>query len=657
MNVTLLKSSTSFAAIDYNENKVRENLAKKLSGKDASVELVAARNFPVVDASMLSAVAKKKVMEDWCEGSRTVNKQVHIVVSCKGHTNTVEELKDAALKLLDESGYAKCPTLVYAHRDTDDLHVHAITTAVNEYGRKVRDFRNATRFAKLLAGYQKEDIHRKAESALREAMSYHFTNDRQFVKVLEFLGMKSGHREEMEAPATVSKKTESKTVWTDNPHFLFLYKYKEQVAKIAMRDIRLKALENKRRIANDNERETRRIQMAAVMLKKRQEEMQRFYSGEKALDKKQLGVIQKVRALDRGLEHRMAQRGIMRNDLFQMELFKQEMRRQFGVVVSYNYDKTGVPNGFIVIDPQSKSVWKGEELGFKFQKFLRPDEKKLGRMIEQGRYQEYMAACRQHPGELVALQVRDSDGNPVYMFYSENVISHLPSNLGLSHAYGDIHRRILNASDMEKLAGQSKNLCVAQSFYDAIPKEKLYNNDSLEEHVRSAYKHTLDAIGMLQYPYIPKGFIRASQPYFSQGAFVMNVESIGGRVPRYAVRELEKKDVAAYKMGEILLEELVLKYYREEVIEALERYFNGVCEDKGIDLDFPAFTQALSLSGINEFFCEMVETFYDVLENALDNGIQSASSGMSAGPGTSMAKRKKKRRDDEDEGRSSGMHY
>lgn len=49
-----------------------------------------------------------------------------------------------------------------------------------------------------------------------------------------------------------------------------------------------------------------------------------------------------------------------------MELFRLEMRKKFGVVVNYNYDKTGVPNGFIVIDPQSKSVWKGEELGFKF---------------------------------------------------------------------------------------------------------------------------------------------------------------------------------------------------------------------------------------------------------------------------------------------------
>ena len=656
MNVTLLKSSTSFAAIDYNENKAREYLENKLPGEAPSVELVTARNFPVVDASILSAAAKKKVMEDWCAGSRTVNKQVHVVVSCKSHTNTVDELRDAALRLLDESGYGKCPTLVYAHRDTDDLHVHAITTAVNENGRKVHDFRNATRFAKLLAGYQKEDIHREAEAALREAMTYHFTSDRQFVKVLEFLGMKSGHREETEVPAPSSKKAELKSIWTDNPHFLFLYRYKKQVAKIAMRDIRQKALENKRRIMNDKARETRRIQLAAVMLKKRQEEMRWFYSGERALDKTQLGLIQKVRALDRGLEYRMAQRGIMRNDLYQMELFRLEMRRQFGVVVNYNYDKTGVPNGFIVIDPKSRSVWKGEELGFKFQKFLRPDERRLGRMIEQGRYQEYVAACRQHPGELVALQVRDSDGSPAYLFYGENVISQLPPNIGISHAYGDISRRVLNASDMERLTDQGKTICVAQSFFDAIPKEKLYSDDLNDEDVRSAYKHTLDAVGILQYPYIPKGFIKATQPYFSHGAFVMGVESIGGRAPKHAVRELEKKDVAAYKKGEMLLEELALRYYREEVEDALERYFHGECESKGIDLDFPAFSQPLSLSAINNFFNEMVETFIDAVDNVLGNG-QSAGGGVSSGSGKSLAKRKKKRHSDDDEEIGYGRHY
>ena len=658
MNFTLLKSSSSFAAIDCNEEKVKESLANLQPGQEPMVELIATRNFPVDDATGLSAAAKKKVMYDRCAGSRTRNKQLHFAVSCKGKTNTIDELKDAAIKLLDDSGYGKCPTLIYAHRDTDDLHVHVITTTVNEYGRKIKDFRNATRFAKQLAEYQKSDIQRNADDVIKEAMSYHFTNERQFSKILEFLGMKSGHREEKVAPVHATKKDGQKSVWADNPHFLFLYRYKEQVARVAMRDITQKAAENKRRIAGDTARETRRIQLAAIMLKKRQEEMKSFYSGEKALDKTQLRIIQKVRALDRGLEHRMAQRGIMRNDLFQMELFRLEMRKKFGVVVNYNYDKTGVPNGFIAVDPQSKSVWKGEELGFKFRKFLRPDEKLLGQMIEQGRHLDYEAACQQHPGELVALQVRDSDGNPVYLFYGENVASLLPPNLGVSNSYGETPRRILNTSDMQRLAGQDTKVCVAMSYYDAIPKEKLYDIELQDTNVRSTYKKTLDEIGMLQYPYIPKGFIRASPPYLSQGVFVMNVESIGGRAPKYAVRELDKNDVAAYKNGEMLLEELVLKYYHKEVREALERSFHSTCDEKGTGLGLPTFTLPLSLSGINELFCEMSDTANSIVDNSLGNGFQPVGSGITAGSGKSLGKRKKKRRgDDSDEGLSSGMHY
>ena len=200
-----------------------------------------------------------------------------------------------------------------------------------------------------------------------------------------------------------------------------------------------------------------------------------------------------------------------------MELFRLEMRKKFGVVVNYNYDKTGVPNGFIVIDPQSKSVWKGEEL---------------------------------------------------------------------------------------------------------------------------------------------VGFIRASPPYLSQGVFVMNVESIGGRAPKYAVRELDKNDVAAYKNGEMLLEELVLKYYHKEVREALERSFHSTCDEKGTGLGLPTFTLPLSLSGINELFCEMSDTANSIVDNSLGNGFQPVGSGITAGSGKSLGKRRKKRRgDDSDEGLSSGMHY
>lgn len=196
------------------------------------------------------------------------------------------------------------------------------------------------------------------------------------------------------------------------------------------------------------------------------------------------------------------------------------------------------------------------------------------------------------------------------------------------------------------------------SYYDAIPKEKLYDIELQDTNVRSTYKKTLDEIGMLQYPYIPKGFIRASPPYLSQGVFVMNVDSIGGRAPWYAVRELDKNDVAAYKNGEMLLEELVLKYYHKEVMDALERSFHSTCDEKGIGLGLQAFTLPLSLSGINELFCEMSDTANSIVDNSLGNGFQPAGSGISAGSGKSLGKRRKKRRgDDSDEGLRSGMHY
>ena len=658
MNFTLLKTSSEFAAVDYNEDKVRESQKAVAKGKDPLVELVYSRNFPVVDASVLTAPAKIYFMIDWCSSSSTKNRQVHFVVSCKGHTNTVDELLAAAIELLNQSGYANCPTLIYAHYDTDDLHIHVITTAVNENGKKVKDFRNATRFARQLATYQKEDLAMEAQAALKKALDYHFTSERQFAKILEMLGFKSGHREEEEISSTSEKKVEVKSVWSDNPVFLFLYKYQKMLAKIEMREIERKILENKNKIVNDSVREKRRKQLAAIIMKKRQEEAVNFYSGKKPLNKTELKLIQKVRAIDEQLEHRMAKRGIMRNDLYQMELFKQEMRKLFGVVVNYNYDKTGVPNGFFVIDPQSKSVWKGAELGFKFQKFLRPDEIQLNRIIEDGRYHEYVSARKKNPDSLVALEVRDSDGKPVYMFYGEQSLSLLPPGLGKSRVYEDTPRRILNASDMERLTGLGRKVSVVQSFFDAIPMENLYDEELQDKNVRLTYKKTLEDIGILQFPNIPEGFIKASKPYYStsQKSFVIRVDSIGGRTPKYAERMLDNKDVAAYKEGEMLLEELVLKYYCEEVKEAMERYFHGACDDKGVDLECPAFPKVLSLTSINTLFSEMFETICNIADNLLDNGIQPTGSGISTGTGRPWGKPKKKRRGDRED-TSSGMSW
>ena len=91
-------------------------------------------------------------------------------------------------------------------------------------------------------------------------------------------------------------------------------------------------------------------------------------------------------------------------------------------------------------------------------------------------------------------------------------------------------------------------------------------------------------------------------------------------------------------------------------MDALERNFYATCDDKGIDLECPTFPHIVSISAINEFFCDMHETINNIADKMLNNDMQSTGSGVSSGAGASWAKSKKKRKNDNEE-TSSGVSY
>ena len=60
--------------------------------------------------------------------------------SCRGHEKTEQELLDFAPRISREMGYGReegRPLLVYGHTDTDNTHIHIITSRVAPDGRKM----------------------------------------------------------------------------------------------------------------------------------------------------------------------------------------------------------------------------------------------------------------------------------------------------------------------------------------------------------------------------------------------------------------------------------------------------------------------------------------------------------------------------------------
>ena len=214
-------------------------------------------------------------------------------------------------------------------------------------------------------------------------------------------------------------------------------------------------------------------QLSAIMHDYRKREAADFYTGKTPVTKLDLFIDQKVRAVDSVHNDKMAKRGIMRNDIYQMALFQRDMKKNFGLDIVYNVDRTGVPNGFIVLDHQSKRVWRGSDLGFRFKEFLRPDEKALQEFLKDERCSEALTLKDKALDEgfegPVGVEVRTNSGGTIFLFYGRFNVALLPEGLGRSYTDGYIPVRWLNHAEMKTLKTMGIEARVYKSMYDAIP--------------------------------------------------------------------------------------------------------------------------------------------------------------------------------------------
>lgn len=140
MVVVVLKAATSFAGIDYNERKNEE-------GKS---ELLVAENF-AMNPDNLKKSDYIAYMESVCRTNPAVKaKQFHAVISCKGREYSAEDLKNVALQYINKMGYGNNPYMIYFHSDTENNHVHIVSTRVQKNGQKVKDNMEAVRSQKVI---------------------------------------------------------------------------------------------------------------------------------------------------------------------------------------------------------------------------------------------------------------------------------------------------------------------------------------------------------------------------------------------------------------------------------------------------------------------------------------------------------------------------
>lgn len=182
MIATILPSSSNFHAVSYNEKKVSEGNAYLLEIKNFGILEKLGYDSPEELINYLNLYSSRN--------SRVKKPQFHVAISCKGNEMTHDELLEFAHEYLKEMGYGdeKQPLLVYAHRDTENNHIHIISSKVNPDGQKIKDGKDWIQSQKILDRLLDGQREQKVKEHISKACEYNYRSVTQFQAIMESMG-------------------------------------------------------------------------------------------------------------------------------------------------------------------------------------------------------------------------------------------------------------------------------------------------------------------------------------------------------------------------------------------------------------------------------------------------------------------------------------
>ena len=167
MIATILPSSTTFHAVDYNERKVSEGVA----------ELLEMKGFDLIDQNYTPEELKQAFIDYTYQYNDRIQKpQFHLAISCRGNEYTHEQLLEIAHKYLDEMGYG------------DPNHLHIVTSRVAPDGHKIDHNQERIRSQEVINRIMGENQEQRASDAVKKALDYRFSTVNQFKSILESSG-------------------------------------------------------------------------------------------------------------------------------------------------------------------------------------------------------------------------------------------------------------------------------------------------------------------------------------------------------------------------------------------------------------------------------------------------------------------------------------
>ena len=344
-----------FPGAAYNEKKVLEGVAE-LAG------------YANIDGNFLHTLRTlhgvgidcSKEVERYLQGrsetygnTRSTQWQLHLALSCKGQEKNKEQLVSIAHAMMREYGMGCQPYFIYFHHDTENNHVHILTTRITGKGRLLSDHHDYRRLNAALNRVVCED----QQNDIRRMFGYSFTTEGQLMNIAREFNYKVGESKE------------------DNGILSFYHGGAETI-RVRRSDIDARIAEVKTDKRDIARREETAKRLKAIIIKYRELSLKQApYSDddqkmksegkeeEHAKTKKELMKRKKVKILPEVKKLTDAKgKPLSKLEQYQMQWFIDELRNKFGIAVHFQKDKNGVVRGYGIVDHNNKVALNGSEV-------------------------------------------------------------------------------------------------------------------------------------------------------------------------------------------------------------------------------------------------------------------------------------------------------
>ncbi|HLT86501.1 MAG TPA: relaxase/mobilization nuclease domain-containing protein [Sphingobacterium sp.] len=299
MIAKILSSTSTFNGVSYNTTKIDK----------AKGELMAVKNFGILsdDVTLNQEEVKDYLKKHSSVNKRVKEKQFHATISCKGKEYDKHQLTDIAHKWIDKMGYGKNPYVIIYHNDTDNNHVHIVSSRIGTDGKKINNSNDRYRSVSYINEIVKEYLDEKQQTAKNDFSDYTVTSLAQFKLLYENVGYSV----------------------KENDDTLFFYKVGEE-------EISFSKPELTKRIAESKDDQKRIDQLKAILKKYHAD----FNNHLEPVYRKLSG----------------GRQGELIGYKSDMTDF---LREKFGLQVVFHFKDDKPPYGYTIIDHAKKNVFKG----------------------------------------------------------------------------------------------------------------------------------------------------------------------------------------------------------------------------------------------------------------------------------------------------------